>query len=169
MFSLICTRINVWVNNREAGDLRRPSRRHCNANYRSSQEGGATFNPIFKGFTLYDFRTLKCYGFRPSRANWWEMLNFLEAYDRKECRWIECQNYSTFRGCYCKDCPYAHPPPVEIRYENSLQFLWLARSRNSINCAVILSKVYIVQITPTPYEALPLFATRFTACARWAF
>ena len=39
MFSLICAWINGWVNNREAGDLRRPSRplwRHCNEVYLSS-------------------------------------------------------------------------------------------------------------------------------------
>ena len=31
MFSLICARINDWVNNREAGDLRR-NRGHCDVN-----------------------------------------------------------------------------------------------------------------------------------------
>ena len=30
MFSLICVWINGWVNNRKAGDLRRPLWRHCN-------------------------------------------------------------------------------------------------------------------------------------------
>ena len=37
MFSLICVWINGWVNNREAGDLRRyraPSWRHCNVHRR---------------------------------------------------------------------------------------------------------------------------------------
>ena len=33
MFSLICAWINGWVNNREAGDLRRPLWRHCNGIY----------------------------------------------------------------------------------------------------------------------------------------
>ena len=31
MFSLICAWVNGWVNNSEAGDLRRSSWRHCNA------------------------------------------------------------------------------------------------------------------------------------------
>ena len=88
--------------------------------FRSSPDGGTNFNPAFKGFTLSDYRTLKCFGFRPSRANWREILNFLEAYDRKECKWIECHNYYTFSGCYNAHCPYAHPPPIEIRYSNSL-------------------------------------------------
>ena len=80
--------------------------------------GGENFNPTFKGFTLSDYRTLMCFGFRPSRANWIEMLNFLEAFDREECGWIECENYYTFGWCYDPYCPYAHPPPMDIRYSN---------------------------------------------------
>ena len=39
MFSLVCTRINGWVNNREAGDLRR-YRAHCDVTVISNGCGG---------------------------------------------------------------------------------------------------------------------------------
>ena len=51
MFSLICTWINGWVNNRKAGDLRR-NRAHCNAKCR----------PFYSGFKLGKHHTTWAHG-----------------------------------------------------------------------------------------------------------
>ena len=44
LFSLICARINGWVNNGEAGDLRRYRANHCNENTKSPQSAKGVHN-----------------------------------------------------------------------------------------------------------------------------
>ena len=51
MFSLMCAWINGWVNNHEAGDLRRPVWRHCNNRYWSNIQ----FITLYLFINFYDF------------------------------------------------------------------------------------------------------------------
>ena len=72
MYSLICAWINRWVNNREAGDSRRPLWRHCNASSIFFNENHFIFFFQIAGDMLVIYRS-------PTASfcvfNWWAILN----------------------------------------------------------------------------------------------
>ena len=105
MFSLICVWINVWVNNREAGDLRR-HRGHYDVNvmhYRLSELGHIDDKILYSRHCdkewLIQFSLLKCLLLRQFSIHELHMFNAMLIISPISYSWVRYVQYVFIRIC----------------------------------------------------------------------